>query len=186
MVRGALDAGWIGRLHRAFVSAPVQEGGTRHVRISEDTPEREAWRALEGHEALLDAAALVLGQGPYSPDAHGRDPLPGFGQQGLHADWPARPPGTPPMVLTALFMLDPFTALNGATRVVPGTHTRPDGVPRALAQPRAHHPDERVITGDAGDVLLFNGHLWHSGRKNNSAGSRRTVQLVLRRAGLRA
>jgi len=81
--------------------------------------------------------------------------------------------------VTALWMIDAFTDDNGATRVVPGSHrlTRPP--PPSFAQPLARHPDERVITGAAGTVLVFNGHLWHSGRRNTSAGPRRAGQMVI-------
>src|SRR6185295_17322372 len=43
-------------------------------------------------------------------DFHGRNPLPGFGQQGLHTDDVPRAPGAPYVVFTTLWMLDDFTA----------------------------------------------------------------------------
>jgi len=86
------------------------------------------------------------------------------------------------MVMTAIWMLDDFTIENGATRVVPGSHVVTTPLAKALAQPLAHHPREIVITGRAGSVLIFNGHLWHSGRKNESRGPRRCVQMVVQRA----
>src|SRR5262245_34087998 len=78
-------------------------------------------------------------------------------------------------------MLDDFTPENGATRVVPGSHriTRP--LAKDLAQPLARHRDEKVIVGSAGSVLIFNGYLWHSGRRNDSKGPRRAIQMGLRR-----
>jgi ectoine hydroxylase-related dioxygenase (phytanoyl-CoA dioxygenase family) len=74
-----------------------------------------------------------------------------------------------------------FTVENGATRVVPGSHrvTRP--ISKSFAQPLARHPDEYIAVGRAGSVLMLNGHTWHSGRQNNSTGSRRSVQMVVRR-----
>lgn len=181
VVPGALDAAWIGRLLRAFDDAAAQASGTQHVAVSPATPEHEAWRALHQHPALLAVAAHVLGPLFRVRDAHGRNPLPGFGQQGLHADWPERAPGGGYHVVTALWMLDDFTAENGATRVVPGTHLITRAIPKSLGQPLARHAEERIITGRAGAVLLFNGHLWHSGRKNESRGPRRTVQMIVER-----
>jgi ectoine hydroxylase-related dioxygenase (phytanoyl-CoA dioxygenase family) len=108
----------------------------------------------------------------------GRDPLPGYGQQGLHADWMPRSANEPAWVVTAIWLLDDFTKDNGATRIVPGTHRLSGQVPKAMADPSAHHPEEQVITGKAGSVLLFNGHLWHSGTRNDSRGSRRALQSV--------
>ena len=79
-------------------------------------------------------------------------------------------------------MLDDFTAENGATRVVPRSHliTRP--ISKSLGQPLAHHPDELIAVGRVGSVLMLNGYTWHSGRRNDSNGPRRSVQMVVRRA----
>lgn len=179
LVPGALDPLAFDRLRRAFVSPDGT--GTEHVTITAATPHADAWHALAAHPLLVAAATHVLGPRFHVRDAHGRNPRPGHGQQGLHTDWKERAPGEPSMVLTALWLLDDFTAANGATRLVPGTHRLARMVPRALAQPAAHHPDERIITGRAGSVLLLNGHLWHSGRRNDSSGPRRAVQMVVQR-----
>jgi ectoine hydroxylase-related dioxygenase (phytanoyl-CoA dioxygenase family) len=74
-------------------------------------------------------------------------------------------------------MLDDFLAENGATRVVPASHriTRP--LPKQLAQPLARHPQEMIVVGKAGSVLVMNGHTWHSGRRNDSRQPRRAAQL---------
>ena len=176
---GALDAAWVERLRQAFAHAPRQADGTQHVRIDDATPERSSWTALDTHPAVAAAAARVLGRAFRVRDAHGRNPLPGYGQQGLHADWPPRAPGSPAFVLTAIWMLDDFTETNGATRVVPGSHRALAPIAKPLAQPLARHPDERIVTGHAGSVLFFDGHLWHSGTRNASDGPRRAVQMVL-------
>lgn len=182
---GVLSPAEVARLCLAFERSPTPASGTQHITIDEQTPEADAWAELRVHPRIGAIAEHLLGLGYIVRDLHGRNPLPGFGQQGLHADWPTRAPGEPPAVLTALWMLDDFTVENGATRVVPGSHRELRPLPRALAQPLARHPDERVITGAAGSVLVFNGHLWHAGRQNQSARSRRTVQMVVQRGGLR-
>jgi len=84
-------------------------------------------------------------------------------------------------LITALWMLDDFSAENGATRVVPGSHLIVRPLAKDYAQPLAHHPDEKVVIGRAGDVLIFNAYLWHSGRRNESQGPRRAVQMSMRR-----
>jgi len=189
--RSALDrAGWQ-ILHRALEPARVDRlrqafttpdgSGTEHVSISDATPAADEWRALADHPLLVAAATHVLGDTFHVRDVHGRNPRPGHGQQGLHADWQPLVPGVPFMVLTALWLLDDFTVDNGATRLVPGSHLFHGGVPRPDAQPHAHHPDERIVTGPAGSLLLINGHLWHSGRKNRSNGPRRAVQMIVMR-----
>jgi ectoine hydroxylase-related dioxygenase (phytanoyl-CoA dioxygenase family) len=154
------------------------------VRLDASTPELGVWRGLERHPALLSAAAHVLGAAAYRSDLHGRNPLPGFGEQGLHTDSRPRARGEPASVLTAIWMLDEFTRDNGATRVVPRSHRLLGAVPKAWAQPGACHPDELVVTGAAGSLLIFSGHLWHSGRRNRSNGPRRAAQHVLRATGV--
>ncbi len=174
----ALDAAWVARLRRAFDAAPAQSEGTQHVRPDDATPDVDAWRALETLPILVAAATHVLGTFRLR-DVHGRNPLPGFGQQGHHADAAPRPPGAPFSVVSAIAMLDDFTVESGATRVVPGSHRLAEPIPKSLAQPGATHPRERVVTGPAGSVLVFNGHVWHSGRRNASPGPRRAVQIVI-------
>lgn len=179
LVRDALDAAAVARLREAF--GDLAGSGTEHVRITAATPHAAEWHALAAHPVLVAAATHVLGPVVHVQGVHGRNPRPGHGQQGLHADWRPRAPGEPFQVLTALWLLDEFTAANGATRLVPGTHLLHRPVPRDYAQPHAHHPDEVIVTGPAGAVLLLNGHLWHSGRQNTGTGPRRAVQMAVMR-----
>lgn len=173
VVRDALDAAHVERLRAAFEGAE-QRDGTQHVPLFDE--------ALASHPAIVSSARVVFGDASWRVrDMHGRNPLPGFGQQGLHADWKPRTPGEPFMVMSAIWMLDDFTIENGATRVVPGSHKIIAPLSKSLAQPLAHHEREVVITGSRGSVLIFNGHLWHSGRKNESRGPRRCVQMVVQR-----
>lgn len=183
VVPAALDEHWVARLRRAFEAAPVQASGTQHVVITDATPEVEYWRALERHPLFVAGADHVLGPSHRVADVHGRNPLSGFGQQGLHADDVPRAVREPYTVFTALWMLDDFMHDNGATRVVPRTHVSSHPPPKALAQPLAHHPDEHIVVGSAGSVLMMNGHVWHSGRRNDSTGPRRCVQMLARRSG---
>jgi ectoine hydroxylase-related dioxygenase (phytanoyl-CoA dioxygenase family) len=181
----ALAPDHVARLRRAFDTQPPSHG-TQHIVVTEATPEHASWRALERHPSVLAAAAHVLGREFLVRDSHGRNPLPGFGQQGLHADWKPRRATEPFYVVTALFMLDDFTVENGATRVVPGSDRLAQPVPKSVGQPLAHHPEEVVVTGSAGSVLVFNGHLWHSGRRNTGRGPRRAVQMIITAADVAA
>ncbi len=66
-------------------------------------------------------------------------------------------------------MLDDFTSDNSATRFVPGTH-RSHRLPQdVLAEPAAPHPDEQLITGPRGTVVVMNAHLWHGGTANRTS-----------------
>ncbi|HEY2367022.1 MAG TPA: phytanoyl-CoA dioxygenase family protein [Polyangiaceae bacterium] len=197
VVRDALGAAHVDRLRAAFEGVE-QRDGTQHVPLFDD--------ALASHPAIVSSARVVFGdaswrvrdmpssvaslppRGParsrFRVSMHGRNPLPGYGQQGLHADWKPRARGEPFMVMSAIWMLDDFTIENGATRVVPGSHEIIEPLSKSLAQPLARHEREIVITGSSGSVLIFNGHTWHSGRKNDSRGPRRCVQMVMQRCPL--
>ncbi len=158
VIPGVLDNRCVERLRRAFDNAPVQLGGTQHVEITDETPDVESWRALEHHPVLKAAAEHLLSRPYCLGGLHGRNPLPGFGQQGLHSDC-LRGQGDECILITALWMLDEFTPENGATRVVPGSHRIARPLIKDFAQPLARHHDERIIVGRAGSVLMFNGYL---------------------------
>jgi ectoine hydroxylase-related dioxygenase (phytanoyl-CoA dioxygenase family) len=179
---GILDAAALERLRALFETAcsDTSGSGTRHAIFAGVGHETRP-----GCEVAIDAAAdprvhalveSVLRRDFVLFQLAARDPRPSYGQQGLHADWLPRQGSEPWALVTAIFFLDEFTADNGATRVVPGSHRRPGAVPKGLSDPAAHHPDECLITGPAGTVLVFNGHLWHSGTRNRSSGARRALQ----------
>lgn len=153
-----------------------RESGTRHPH--DLLNHEQAFLQACLHPKILAAAHHVLRRAFRLTQCEGRDPLPGYGQQGLHTDWMPRTNHEPFYVTTAICLLDDFTPKNGATRLVPGTHRLYGTVPKAVADPARHHPEEIIVTGKAGSVLVFNGHLWHSGTQNTSQHSRRAVQCV--------
>jgi ectoine hydroxylase-related dioxygenase (phytanoyl-CoA dioxygenase family) len=183
--RDVIDADWLSSLRAAFetayakdstapVNPVIKESGTRHIdNLVSRGPDFER---VFTHPRILAGVYHVL-QCPFRlGQMNGREPLPGYGQQGLHADWTARAKGEPFRIVTSIWLLDDFTSENGATRVVPGTHrllTRP---PKSFADPASRHPDQRIIVAPAGSVLLFNGHLWHSGTRNQTNQHRRVLQ----------
>jgi ectoine hydroxylase-related dioxygenase (phytanoyl-CoA dioxygenase family) len=72
-------------------------------------------------------------------------------------------------------MLDDFTPENGALRAVPGSHRFGHKPQDALADPRERHPDEVLVTGRAGDLVVMNSHLWHGGTANDTGRPRRAL-----------
>jgi len=98
-----------------------------------------------------------------------RDAEPGKGFQKLHTDWDDSSRPDHFHVVNSLWMIDDFSPDNGPTRVVPGTH-------KLLRGPDADsHPEEVLVTGEAGTVAVFNSHLWHGGTQNKSVRKRRGV-----------
>lgn len=71
--------------------------------------------------------------------------------------------------------MDDFTVENGATRLVPGTHLLTAKPEKYMLQPNYTHPKQISAVASAGSVLIFNGHLWHSGMINQSKGHRRVL-----------
>jgi len=120
----------------------------------------------------VELVAHVLGPRLKLSSLNARGADPGEGGQPLHADVGAIADAQGYWVCNTLWMLDDFTAENGSMRVVPGSH-RLGRLPQdAVADPRAPHPDEVLVTGRAGDVVVMNAHVWHAGTRNRTPGRR--------------
>lgn len=179
---GLIGEAWLARLRAAFEKAcakdgkspAIKESGTRHA---DDLVNRDScFEGVYTHPSVLAAVHHILRVPFRVGQLAGRDPLPGYGAQGLHGDWTTRAKGEPFRIATTIWLLDDFTSDNGATRVVPGTHHLLTQPPKSLADPESRHPEQRIIVAGAGSVLVFNGHLWHSGTRNKTVLSRRVLQ----------
>ena len=127
------------------------------------------------HPRVLAAIAHVLRRDLKLSSLNGRASLPGHGLQGFHADWGS---GVEPggyYVCNSIWLLDDFTPENGATRVVPGSHRSGKHPKDVLDDPMAPHPDEVLLLGKAGTVVVFNAHTWHGGTLNKSQGLRHAL-----------
>lgn len=92
---------------------------------------------------------------------------PGQGGQPLHRDDTVFPFERDfELVVNAMWPLDPFTATNGATRIVP----RSQRWDRAI---RPNDDDAIVAVAEPGSVILWLGSVMHSGGANLSAAPRR-------------
>jgi ectoine hydroxylase-related dioxygenase (phytanoyl-CoA dioxygenase family) len=183
-----IDTGWLARIRTAFEPAADSErSGTRHA--GELIQKDEAFDGVLTHPKILAAVYHVLRRSFKVLALGGRDPLPGYGLQGLHTDWYPRTAASEPFsVATALWLLDDFIENNGATRVIPGSHLWLKPLPKPMKQPEAKHPNQRIVIAKAGSALVFNGHLWHGGTRNESSRPRRVIQcqVVAREMGLMA
>ena len=68
-----------------------------------------------------------------------------------------------------------MTAINGATRLVPGTHLLAGRPADYVADINADHPEQILLEGEAGTVLVYNAHLWHGGTRNTTGLHRRVL-----------
>jgi ectoine hydroxylase-related dioxygenase (phytanoyl-CoA dioxygenase family) len=90
---------------------------------------------------------------------------PGETAQQLHYDdgfYPIPRP-RPAIGVSAVWAIDDFTADNGATEIIPGSH-------RWGNEPPADEHDPRLVSVEmpAGSVLVFAGTLWHRGGANRT------------------
>lgn len=181
VIPDVIDSAWLKQLCTVFEdlaqeerTAGRREGGTRHLPALE--LKGELFYGLLTHPTLLAAAWHVLKCPVRTGGVDGRDPLPGHGLQGIHRDAPPRAPGSPFSILNSLWLLDDYTAENGATRVVPGSHLVTEKTPKIAGDPEKSFPGEMLIRAKAGSVLLFNGHTLHGGTRNRSSRSRRVLR----------
>ncbi len=95
---------------------------------------------------------------------------PGETRQPWHTDdvfYAVPRPHATPLGVSTIWAIDDFTAANGATEVLPGSHRWGN-----------EHPDDRSdadpVTAEmpAGSVLLFDAALWHRGGANDTDGTR--------------
>lgn len=129
------------------------------------------------HPRVLAAMAHVLGDEFKLLSLNARVPRPGFGQQRLHNDWNADTEPGDYFICNSIWPLVDFNKETGATRAVPGTH-RHGNLPNKdcplehthdwSCNPLESIPDEVRLMATAGTVIVFNGHIWHSGTLNTS------------------
>ena len=132
-------------------------------------------RCMVVHPLALGIADRVLG--PYCAryQVHYTGVMhiePGETVQTMHRDtgpFPIQNPA-PPLTLATMWAVTDFTAENGATRIVPGSHRWPDE--------RVPEPDEIVQAEmPAGSMLMYVGSLIHGAGANRANGARCGVAL---------
>jgi ectoine hydroxylase-related dioxygenase (phytanoyl-CoA dioxygenase family) len=95
--------------------------------------------------------------------------------QPLHCDVGAVPDEKGFWICNTIWLLDDFTAENGTTRFVPGSHKIGQLPENVLADPSASHPDEQLLIEKAGTVVVMNTHMWHGATANRTANHRRAL-----------
>ena len=127
------------------------------------------FQRIAGDERILELVGHVL-SGNYklsSLNARSANPHNGSSQP-LHADMGAIADERGYWVCNTVWMIDDFTADNGAIRVVPGSHLWKRLPQESLAEPVARHPEEVLVTAPAGTVVVMNAHAWHGGTENRT------------------
>ena len=174
IVEGAIDPDFTAELRDGvrsqFTTLGIEPKGNRAEgfatrRLYNLVPRAEVFERLPTHEPVLELAEAMLDPELILSGTTAMDIGPGERLQGLHADDGLFAIGRPhrPMMVTTIWALTDFTAENGATRIVPGSHRDP-GHP---------DPDDESIAiaaeMPAGSVLVMDSQLWHCGGPNTTA-----------------
>src|SRR5262245_23474816 len=177
-LRQVIDPAWLEDLRAAVARLMEIEGENAGAefrkepnaqRLANLVDKGEVFQRVVAHPEVLEGARAVLG-----PDfklgslnyraAEARS----NSAQPLHCDMGAIPDSTGNCVFNSIWLLDEFTAENGATRFVPESHRWGKLPQESLPDPSAPHPAEQLVLAQAGDVILMNAHLWHGGTANRS------------------
>ena len=142
--------------------------GHRTLRVYNLLARDPIWQQVPVHEHVLPIVERVLDPGCLISSLSSIRIQPEETAQPLHADDQLIPIPRPhpPLVCNSMWALTDFTAANGATRIVPGSHRRDhapeygtayDSIPAEMAR---------------GSVLVWDGALWHGGGANTTAEDR--------------
>jgi ectoine hydroxylase-related dioxygenase (phytanoyl-CoA dioxygenase family) len=158
----ALNAA-LNRLERDLDAKPAMNGfeGHRTVRIYNLLAHGAPFEQIPVHDHVLPIIEGVLDPGCLISSLSSIAIDPGEVAQPIHADDMVIPLDKPhrSIVCNSMWALTDFTEANGATRLVPGSHLKPnpqyggvyDSIPAEMAK---------------GSVLIWDGSLWHGGGAN--------------------
>lgn len=155
-----------------YIRHPKEEGADR---LADLVNKGEVFDVFYTHPRVLSGIAAVLGKSFKLSSLNFRAAKPGLGQQNLHVDWGNTLIEGDYKVCNSIWLLDDFTEINGATRIVPGTHKLGISPQEKMEDPSLPHPDEIIITAPAGSVFIFNSHAWHGGTTNRTTKPRRSI-----------
>lgn len=137
--------------------------GTRTVRIYNLLARGAPFEAVPAHAEVLPIVEGVLDEGCLISSLSSIAIEPGEIAQPIHADDMVIPLDKPhaPIVCNSMWALTDFTAENGATRLVPGSHR--------TANPEYGGAYETIAAEmPKGSVLIWEGSLWHGGGANST------------------
>jgi|SRR5215510_11245976 len=96
----------------------------------------------------------------------------GEAAQAWHTDdgfYPVARPHPQPLAVSVIWAIEDFTAENGATEVIPGSHRW------GTEHPGMHELERVAAVMPAGSALVFDAALWHRGGSNRSPGTRLAI-----------
>lgn len=156
----------IERLERELGARPAKNlfEGVRTVRVYNLLARGPIWEQVPLHDSVLPVVERLLDRGCLVSSLSSIAIGPGESAQPLHADDQLIPLPRPhvPIVVNSMWAITDFTDENGATRIVPGSHTHAD-------YPEPFGGIETVpAVMRRGSVMIYNGSLWHGGGANRT------------------
>ncbi len=143
--------------------------GEGNVRVWNILNRAPVFRDLVQQPVVLELLRSVTGWPALLGNISANIAEPGSDGGMLHADqifvprpWPPEPQG-----MNVAWLLDDFTADNGATEVVPGSHRAGDDV-----DPAALSSQAVPVIAPAGTLMVFESRLWHRTGCNRSSAPR--------------
>jgi ectoine hydroxylase-related dioxygenase (phytanoyl-CoA dioxygenase family) len=177
IVENAIDADLLAalrddiwRLERELGAGPAANlfEGVRTVRIYNLLAHGGIYQQVPVHPRILPIIEGVLDHGCLVSSLSSIAIGPDEAAQPLHADDQLIPLPKPhvSIICNSMWALTDFTAANGATRLVPGSH-RADRSPHPFGEPA----EAQAVSAEmaAGSVLVFDGSIWHGGGANRTA-----------------
>jgi ectoine hydroxylase-related dioxygenase (phytanoyl-CoA dioxygenase family) len=136
----------------------------------------EVFREAIVRPEVLKLVGNVLGEGFKLSSLNVRSANPRSASvQPFHVDMGLLPDTKGYAVCNCVWMLDDFTTENGALRVIPGSHRWGKKPQEELVDLYARHPQELLVMGQAGTVVVMNAHTWHGGTANGTDRERRAL-----------
>jgi len=152
--------------------------------LFDDDKSQRVWNLLDKapeliplieHPVVLPMVRHVMGQDCNLHDFQSTSIGPRTGGGAWHVDAPlgqiAEPLPEFPLTLQNVWMLDDFTADNGATRVLPGSHKLRKSPPWGSGPLEG----EVTLTAPAGSVAIWLSNTWHRSGPNDTEQERRAI-----------
>jgi ectoine hydroxylase-related dioxygenase (phytanoyl-CoA dioxygenase family) len=142
--------------------------GHSTIRMYNLLAKHRAFQKMPVHHSVLPIVERLLDHGCLLSGMTAIDIGPGEDAQPMHGDDHVMekhlPRPRPPMMVTSMWALTDFTAENGGTQFVPGSHLWTE-----VPDPDDDLGDQvEYLEMPAGSVMVFHGCLWHGGGRNTT------------------
>ena len=182
VIERLMDPPLLDQVRRRVDELVEQEGAQAGAEFKQEPHSRRLANLVDKGAVFADLVAMpeileciehVIGPDYKLSSLNARSANPHNGEsQPLHVDAGAVADELGYWVCNTIWMLDDFTAENGATRMIPRSHAW-----RRLPDPGVTDsvPGEELVTGEAGTVVIMNTHMWHGGTANQTDHCRRAL-----------